>query len=102
MTREELTAKLRKLTGKTTGDINALDERVDALEAASGGVEFKTLDVTVTFSPFVDTYVGGITSTIPEDVVINDIVKIETLTLDANMPDASQLRPLPVYDLVAY
>jgi len=67
----------------------------------SGGMEFKTLDVTATFEPFVDTYTGRITSTIPEGIVINDIVKIEKITTDASMPDAVTLRPLPVYDLIA-
>ena len=68
---------------------------------SGGGVEFSTLDVTVTFNPFGRSYMGGITSTIPEGVVINDIVKIEAITRDASMPDAVNLLPLPVYDLVA-
>lgn len=78
MTREELTAKLRKLTGKTADDIEALDERVDALEAgAGGGVEFNTLDVTVTYTGSNHMFRGFITSEIPDNIEINNIIKIE-------------------------
>lgn len=95
MTREELTARLRKLTGKTADDIEALDERVDALEAggSGGGVEFNTLDVTVTFHGENHIYTGWITSEIPENAVINDIIKIELLESGVA---GTYLYPLPM------
>lgn len=98
MTREELTARLRKLTGKTATDIEALDERVDALEAggSGGGVEFNTLDVTVTFSGYNHTFTGVITSEIPENTVINDIIKIESVVVSTiGQETITTYEPLP-------
>lgn len=97
MTREELTARLRKLTGKTSTDIEALDERVDALEAASGGgVEFNTLDVTVTFTGSNHTFTGFISSEIPETTVITDIIKIDRVDVQGSGEQAiTNIVPLP-------
>ena len=57
MTREELTARIRKLTGKTATDIEALDERVDALEAGAGGggTELKYVDKVVNKTDLIQT-----------------------------------------------
>lgn len=100
MTREELTAKLRKLTGKTATDIEALDERVDALEASAGGgggVELSTLDVTVTFTGANHMFTGVITSEIPENTVITNIIKIENVLVSQYGDDEiTSIQPLPL------
>ena len=101
MTREELTAKLRKLTGKTADDIEALDERVDALEAggSGGGVELNTLDVTVTFSGSNHSFTGFITSEIPENTVITEIIKIENVyEQGSGLDNVTTYQPLPMLE----
>lgn len=79
-------------------DIENLDERVDALEAggSGGGVELSALDITVTFTGENHVYTGLISSTIPDNTVITDVIKIERVDVQGSGQNATtQITPLP-------
>ena len=55
-------------------------------------IEVKTLDVEVTFGSFISTYIGFITSDIPDNIEINTLIGVYELTTEN---DIDAIRPLP-------
>lgn len=103
MTREELTAKLRKLTGKTATDIEALDERVDALEAGAGGggVEVNKLNINLAATDFIDVDTNknirfSCQKLLSADV--NDIIEINIIENDDSLGVSAVLK-YPFYGM---
>lgn len=64
---------------------------------SGGGVEFNSLTVTVTFSGYNHMFTGVITSEIPENTVINDIIKIENVfEQGSGLDNVTTYQPLPM------
>ena len=77
-----------KLSPEVTEKLNSGGE--------SGGVEFNTLDVTVTYQGENHIFTGWITSEIPENTVINNIIKIERVDVQGSGEYAvTNIAPLP-------
>lgn len=76
---------------KKVGD--GINLELDGISGGGGGgIELKKLEATVTLRDNVDKYVGGITSVIPENTEINDIIGIYLETEDNSI---HLLTPLP-------
>lgn len=71
-------------------------EKLNSGGESGGGVEFKTLDVTVTLGGSNHLFSGSITSEIPENIEINDIIKIEDVEVSGEGQYAfTTYSPLP-------
>ena len=71
-------------------------EKLNSGGESGGGVEFNSLDVTVSYFGENHTFTGFITSEIPENTVINDIIKIEHIDVQGSGQNAiTNIVPLP-------